>query len=200
MSKLMKNAVFILTFILLLPSMGWSEGFEVEAGGGEDCTSGACFPKEVILDGTSLKLRSTHLFRWWGFRVYSVALYTEPGFRKGDDILGDVPKRLVLHYHRNIEKDKMIEGAETVIPRNESNDMDALRERLDKVNAAYRDVSSGDEYAIDYLPGKGLAISLNDRHQVLVKGEDFARAYFGIWLGEKPINTGLRDALLDFKK
>ena len=28
------------------------------------------------------------------------------------------------------------------------------------------------------------------------QGEDFARAYFGIWLGEAPLDRGLRDQLL----
>ncbi|MCC5875915.1 MAG: chalcone isomerase family protein [Candidatus Sumerlaeia bacterium] len=197
MNTLIKLSVLFMLFFSI-PAMAEPEGFKVEKGNGEDCSAGACFPKAVILDDVEMKLRKTHLFRYWGFRVYSVALYTKADFRKGDDILDDVPKRLVLHYHRSIDRGKMIEGAEVVMPRNEGDNMDALKERLDKVNAAYVDVSSGDEYAIDYLPGKGLVISLNGEPTVSVEGADFARAYFGIWLGEKPINDGLKRTLLDF--
>jgi hypothetical protein len=29
-----------------------------------------------------------------------------------------------------------------------------------------------------------------------VEGRDFARAYFGIWLGDEPLSSNLRNALL----
>lgn len=196
--KVITSLATMLIALILFVGNAHGDGFEVRKGDGEDCSAGACFPKSVTLNDTELVLRKTHLFRYWGFRVYSVALYTTPDFEKGDDILDDVPRRLVLHYHRSIEREKMIEGAEVVIPRNEGDNMDALKERLEKVNESYVDVSSGDEYAIDYLPGEGLVISLNGDPKVSVEGADFARAYFGIWLGENPINNGLKRALLDF--
>ena len=30
-----------------------------------------------------------------------------------------------------------------------------------------------------------------------IEGDDFAQAYFGIWLGEEPIAPRLREAVLD---
>ena len=38
---------------------------------------------------------------------------------------------------------------------------------------------------------------LNGELLVSVEGDDFARAYFGIWLGEEPIAPPLREAVLD---
>jgi hypothetical protein len=183
--------VLVFAALLLMPSQGNARS--------EDCSSGACFPMQVTEDGQQLVLRSTHLFRWWGFRVYSVALYTAPEFRNGQDILGDVPKRLVLHYHRSIDRGKMIQGAEVVIGRTPDIDMDALRERVDRVNRVYVDVRSGDEYSITYLPGKGTTVALNGNSKVLVEGNDFAHAYFGIWLGSMALNDGLKQALLNFR-
>lgn len=164
----------------------------------EDCTSGACFPMTATVGDSELPLRSTHLFRYWGFRVYSAAIYIGREVGKGDDVLVETPMRLVLHYHRTIEPSNMIEGAEKVMPRDPENDMEALRDRLDRVNAAYEEVSRGDEYAVTYEPGVGLTIALNGEDQVTVEGFDFARAYFGIWLGPRPISDSLRQALLDF--
>ena len=177
--------------LLLAPTQGQARS--------EDCSSGACFPMTFTEDGQELVLRSTHLFRWWGFRVYSVALYTGPEFRKGSDILGDVPKRLVLHYHRSIDRGKMVQGAEVVIGRTPGIDMETIRERLDKVNNVYVDVRQGDEYAITYIPGRGTTIALNGERKVLAEGNDFASAYFGIWLGSNALNDGLKQSLLNFR-
>lgn len=187
------------TLPLLILAFSILSGLPALADAGEDCSSGACFPRTVVVGESELPLRSTHLFRYWGFRVYSLAFYIGEEVPKGGDVLVDKPMRLVLHYHRNIARENMIEGAEKVIPRDPSNDMDSLRERLDKVNAAYSDVSSGDEYAITHIPGEGLTIALNGEDQITVEGFDFARAYLGIWLGEYPISDALRRAMLDFK-
>jgi hypothetical protein len=46
------------------------------------------------------------------------------------------------------------------------------------------------------VPGRGTTVSLNGEPLVEVEGADFARAYFGIWLGDDPMDRGLRKALL----
>ena len=55
---------------------------------------------------------------------------------------------------------------------------------------------SGDRYALSYVPGQGTELTLNGRRLVLVEGADFARVYFAIWLGERPLDDGMRDRLL----
>ncbi len=54
----------------------------------------------------------------------------------------------------------------------------------------------GDRYSLTYLPGEGTELAKNGVPLALVPGEDFARAYFGIWLGEDPLDRDLRDQLL----
>jgi hypothetical protein len=47
-----------------------------------------------------------------------------------------------------------------------------------------------------YLPGTGTELTLNGRRLALIEGADFARAYFAIWLGHRPLDEPLRDRLL----
>jgi len=51
-------------------------------------------------------------------------------------------------------------------------------------------------FAIDLLWLGVIAKDLNNESQGTIPGQDFAFAYFGIWLGEKPINKKFRDRLL----
>ena len=55
----------------------------------------------------------------------------------------------------------------------------------------------GDRYALTYLPGEGTELAKNGVRLALVPGEEFAEAYFGIWLGEAPLDRNLRDQLLE---
>ena len=71
-----------------------------------------------------------------------------------------------------------------------------LRERLDALHALYRDVEEGDRYRLTYVPGVGTTLALNGQPLGTIPGADFARDYFGIWLGPEPINESFRDQIL----
>ena len=71
-----------------------------------------------------------------------------------------------------------------------------MRDRLERFNATYRNVKPGDSYTLTYVPRAGTTLRLNGSALITVPGHDFAAAYFRIWLGDKPINDSLRDALL----
>ena len=70
--------------------------------------------------------------------------------------------------------------------------LSSLRDRLDRIRAAYRDVKPGDRYALTYRPGSGTELSFNGTTLVVIQGDDFAAAYFSIWLGKQPLDRGLR--------
>ena len=49
---------------------------------------------------------------------------------------------------------------------------------------------------IDFLPGKGTRISVNGEEKLLIPGDDFFTALLRIWIGPKPVDGRLRDAML----
>jgi len=104
---------------------------------------------------------------------------------------------LHLIYHRGFTAAEIVKGGDTLLARNvDAATLDSLRERLVRLNATYRDVKPGDSYTLTYVPGAGTTLRLNGSARITVPGHDFAAAYFRIWLGDKPINESLRDALL----
>jgi len=160
----------------------------------------ASFARALEVDGVRLVLEGAGLFRWKYFlKVYAAAHYVgaDATERTAE---ADVPRRLEIAYFVGISgKDFGMAADELLGEALPPERLAPLRERLDRLHRAYVDVKAGDRYALTYSPDRGTELSLNGRPLVSIEGADFARAYFGIWIGRRPIDTGLRDALLSRK-
>lgn len=159
---------------------------------------GVTFQETISIDNKQLPLRGTALLRWLNiFKVYVAALYL-PESGASNDALADIPKRLEISYLVSIPGPDFGKGAEAILERNNSPDVLArLRDRIDQLNAVYRDVKPGDRYALTYVPGQGTQLSFNGQPLITIHGADFAAAYFGIWLGKDPIDLEMRNRLMN---
>lgn len=161
------------------------------------CYHNVCFPAVCEVSGRNLPLRSAGKKDWWRFSLYDAGLYLPEGVSK-EDVLGDIPKKLVLRYHRSIDAEKILKAAEYNLAGNADIDLPSIRERVDYLHSLYRSVKKGDEYALVYEPGRGTRLYLNEKKQgELIPGDDFAKAYFGIWLSKHVVCRKLRWELLD---
>jgi len=156
------------------------------------------FEESASIDGRQVPLRGVALLRWLNiFKVYVAALYLPEG-SASNDVLADIPKRLEISYLVSIPGPDFGKGAEAVFERSILPDeLAKLRNRIDRLNAAYLDVKPGDRYALTYAPGKGTELSYNGRPLIFIEGADFAAAYFAIWLGEDPIDGEMRSKLIN---
>jgi len=177
-------------FLLLMPGPSLAG---VEAG--------VEFDESKVIDvagrAESLELCSTGLLRYRRiFKGYVAGFYREDCSAVMNS-LGEASKRLELSYFWSIPGDKFGVAAEQLLRETlEAADFAALELRMRRLHAAYVSVEPGDRYALTYVPRRGTELALNGRPLAVIEGEDFARAYFGIWLGEKPIDEKLRNALL----
>ena len=155
------------------------------------------FADSTTIGGKPVPLRNAALLRYLKFiKAYLAALYLPEGV-KAEDVLADVPKRLEISYLVSIKGPDFDKGAAPVLERNQTPAERArLQGRIDRINAAYKDVKSGDRYSLTYLPGRGTELALNGTPLIVIEGADFAAAYFGIWLGREPIDEKLKRDLL----
>ncbi len=158
---------------------------------------GVSFAQEARIGDATVPLRNAALLRYlFVLKAYVAALYL-PADVPAERALADVPKRLEISYLVAIRGEDFDKGAAPVLRRNLSPaELERLQQRLDRLNAAYRDVQPGDRYALSYHPGLGTELSLNGTPLVTIEGADFAAAYFGVWLGREPIDEGLKKSLL----
>jgi len=155
------------------------------------------FVDSTTIGGTPVPLRNAALLRYLKFiKAYVAALYLPEGV-KAEDALSDLPKRLEISYLVSIKGPDFDKGAAPVLERNQTPaELARLKGRLDRINAAYKDVKPGDRYSLTYLPGRGTELALNGTPLIVIEGADFATAYFGIWLGREPIDEKLKRDLL----
>jgi hypothetical protein len=167
------------------------------ASAGAATIEGVEFGERVTAGDRVLALQSLGLLRYRVFfKGYVAALYLEPGVPP-PLALEAVPKRLELEYFWPIAGEKFGPAAESVLERNlDEQSLERLRPQIEALHEQYQDVKPGDRYALTYLPGEGTELAKNGLRLALVPGEEFARAYFSIWLGESPLDRELRDQLL----
>ena len=159
------------------------------------------FDDAAVVNGKSLPLRGVGLLRYMIFiKAYVGAFYLDKDI-SSDQVFSDVEKQLVLHYFYAISAEDFTEATSDIIEENVSpQQFAALRPRIDALNALYRDVKPGDRYTATYVPGVGTSLALNDTVLGTVPDAEFANAFFGIWIGENPIDTRFRDQLLGKRK
>ena len=130
------------------------------------------------------------------FRGYVAALYLPDG-SSGNQALSNLPRRLELSYFWSIAGQDFALAAEQLLAKQLTPpELTALRPRINSLHQAYVDVEPGDRYALTYIPDVGTELRLNGERLATVPGQDFAKAYFSMWLGENPLDQGLREDLL----
>ncbi len=177
----------IIAAVLCIPALTAQPGAAAEL-------EGVHFADEVRAGDATLRLSCVGLLRYKLFiKAYVAALYLGDGTVHGE---ADVPKRLELSYFWSISGADFAKAGDQILAQNvDAQTFAALRPRLDRINAWYRDVKPGDRYSLTYVPGAGTELALNGSRLGIIDGADFAAAYFRIWLGDTPIDTRLRDQL-----
>ena len=132
-------------------------------------------------------------------KVYDAALYTQEPASEVEILQGDVSKCLLLQYDVSLKQKDFIKAADTVLNRQFSAEqLEEVRDEIDTLHAAYKDVKDGDYYTLCYdSVESSTALSHNGVEVVRIVSKPFATMYFSIWIGEEsPLDDTLRDNLL----
>jgi hypothetical protein len=159
---------------------------------------GVLFDDSYSRGNITLTLRGTGLLKYlFLVEVYVAALYLEEKV-SSRRALEDVPKRLEIQYFHEIKAEDFVASTGKLIEANQSPEtVAALQPKIERLNGLYDDVRPGDRYALTYLPGTGTELSLNGQAKGTIRGADFSAALFSMWLGPKPIDSGLKRQLLN---
>lgn len=103
-----------------------------------------------------------------------------------------------MHFlHSEVSKEKLVnawnEGFEANL---DAAEHDRLKARIGRFNGLFRTVHRGDVIRLDYLPGAGTTVAINNETRGVIEGEDFRQAWLRIWLGKEPADAGLKKGLL----
>lgn len=148
--------------------------------------------QKLLLNGAGVRSKFV-------FSIYVGALYLVEKKTSLSDILANTgPNRVIMHFlYAEVSKEKLTSGwNEGFKENNTEQQMKKLRDRLNDFNKLFKTVVKGDVIILDYLPGKGTAVSINNHVQGTIPGHDFNQALLKVWLGEEPADSDLKDAML----
>ncbi len=173
---------------ILIPANRGLHGAEIE---------GVTFKDAHTIGEQHFVLNNVALMRYKiVIKAMVAALYLGDGVKPAE-VLTDVPKRIEIHYFWDLEGKEIAKAADKLLVENVSrSQLDRVRREVNQMNALYENVKAGDRYSLTYIPGVGTELALNGKKKGVVPGAEFAAAYFTIWLGKKPMDIALRDAML----
>ena len=164
--------------------------------------AGVRFENMSKLGATELQLNGAGLRSKFILKVYAIGLYlTEKKITATDVLALKGAKRLRIVTLRELTAEQFAEALVEGIHKNHSDaEIAPLKARIEEFKNAILDVKTaakGDTVAIDWLPESGTRLSINGKQQGRdIAGEDFYTALLKIWLGPRPAQDELKDALL----
>jgi len=151
---------------------------------------------ELIINGAGVRKRVFD-------SVYVGALYLPRKTPSADAILSAdaSARRLALHILRDeITAEQMLgsfrEGLEANNPPADLAAVSAGVRQLNAIFGAIKVMKKGELILFDYLPESGTRVTIGSEVKGTIPGFEFNRALMKIWLGAKPIDPGLKKALL----
>lgn len=158
---------------------------------------------EIRVDGQRLQLNGSGLRTRYFFKVYVAGLYLQEkaaSARAALDAHG--PKRIVLVMRRDATAEQFCQSIEAGLRANNSDPQLArVRPQTEAlygmIRAAAR-AQNGMRIVLDYLPSAGATTLYADGRPLgpPMRGEEFFRTLLRIWLGERPVQSDLKDLLL----
>lgn len=148
----------------------------------------------VTLKATGTALRTRAIFS-----VYAIASYLQDGntAKTADDVArAEAVKMMYIVMERTVSGKDFIDAVKTAVGK--SHPADKFAAEFTQLNEVLGDKSAakGDHVSLTYLPGTGLRVQIIGKADLTVKGAEFGRAVWEVYLGAKPIDDGMKAGLV----
>ncbi len=162
--------------------------------------NGSKFEHAIKLNGKILTLRGVTVRKYEMssislLTIYSVGLYLPEGV----DVSGPIPdveKVLILEYHLNVPKEKVVQAIRESVHANPEVSAPLVETNFQKLSDAFDSPLKGDRYEFPYIPGQGTAMIKSRKIMTRIHGRHFEQAFFGIWLSPHGNDQQMRCELL----
>ncbi len=161
--------------------------------------AGVKMPDTIEVAGKKLQLNGMGLREatWLDIDVYVAGLYVETVSSDAAELISSKQvKRLTLKFVRDVDKGDITDAWKNGFKNNATVKVDTLKADIDSLNSWMSGFDDGDTLTFTYVPDTGVTVDVKGKNKGTIKGEDFAKSLFSIWLGPKPPNGGLKKGLL----
>ncbi|MCO6442014.1 MAG: chalcone isomerase family protein [Nitrococcus mobilis] len=154
-------------------------------------------PDSVVLAGQEVPLNGVGLREVVWVNIYVGALYLPKKTTTPEQALAqDGPRRIALYFVHDVDAEDVLEAWIEGFENNNAELMQIIGERIATFNSFFGDLVKGDTVFMDYLPGQGTQVTINNAVKGMIPGQDFSDALLRIWLGRKPPGGNLKEGML----
>lgn len=151
--------------------------------------------QRLALNGAGTRIKAV-------FKVYTAGLYLQAKAVTPEAVLAAPgPKRLHIVMLRDIDGNELgklfTRGMEDNAPRADFAKSIPGMLRMGELFARKKRLAKGENFSVDWVPGRGTSILINGQVQgEPIQEPEFFTSLMSIWLGNKPADGALKDALL----
>jgi len=161
---------------------------------------GVTIPQKIMIGGTVLKLNGAGVREKFFMDMYACGLYVLTKTNKAEDVINSEKHTAIKIQIISglITSKKMTDAVEDGFKNATNGKTKPIRKEIDDFKKVFskEEIKKGDIYDIIYVPSKGTVIFKNGKIQPIIKGQEFKKALFGIWLSDKPADKDLKKDLL----
>lgn len=184
----MKNALFLLFAIVFVSSVP-----------AQTKVGDAVLPNTVSFEGENLVLNGAGIREKFWMDMYAGGLYLESRSSNANSIV-NANESMALKIHivsKLISSDKMIDAINEGFNSTTKGNTAPLSTEIEKFKGFFSDeITKNDVFDIVYLPSKGTIVYKNGTQKGTIKGLEFKKALFGIWLSDNPADKKLKQGML----
>jgi hypothetical protein len=153
--------------------------------------------ESTTVDGKTLRLNGAGIRKKFIIKVYIGALYTEaPASNLNAIISTDMPRKVEMTFLRSVDKEKIMGAFKEGFENNSKDKAASLQGGLDKIAAALpAEIKEGQVLYYSYSAGKS-TVGIQGGASATVEGKDFGDALLKNYLGDKPADANLKQAML----
>ena len=160
---------------------------------------GADAPAQIEYQGNTITKNGQGTRIIFFMKVYEGSLYLETKNSNAEEIVNmDAPMAIRIDVISTmVTAEAMKKALSEGLEKSTGNNTGAISKEIIQLSSSFdSDVSSGDYYEFIYLPNLGTHVVKNSELVELIKGMDFKKAFFGIFLSDNPIQKNLKKAML----
>ncbi len=147
---------------------------------------------ELLLNGAGFRKK---LF----IKVYAAGLYLKEKQTDPQKIMdADTPMAIRMHFvYSEVSSKKLVDAWNEGFVNGTGGNIATIQKEIDTFNSFFsQKAKKNDIYDIIYVPEQGVGVYIKGELKGTIKGLDFKKAVFSIWLGKKPADSKLKRKML----